>query len=241
MTGLSWTYRPLFATLLLFSSCNGASSTVADTAPDSAVVGRADVNADAWVNGAPEDAFAADAFAEDALSQDFWMENLDPPDQEPPPVTCDRSNTPGKFRIVTSQAGGSFVGEYLSGPAPRLPMPILVDGPCTLYQYVAPDDCPLPCTGSTFCQPDGSCLGFPERLDVGTLSLTGVNPALEATPDDSGLYYSLGEIVDWLPPDVEATLSAEGDSGIPPFELTTKPTSKSNQNRPSARQGTGRD
>jgi hypothetical protein len=222
MTKPSWMYRPLLAALLLLSSCDGDSSTVADGVPDSEWEERADATIDIREEGDPEDALSEDALSEDALAQDFAMENRDPPDQESPPVTCDRSNTLGKFRIITSQSGGSFVGKYLAGPDPRVPMPILVDGPCTLYKYVAPDDCPLACTETTFCQSDGSCLGFPERLDVGTLSLIGVNPAFDASPDDKGLYYSLGEFVDWLPPDVKATLSAAGGSGIPPFELSAR-------------------
>jgi len=133
---------------------------------------------------------------------------------------CNRGNLLGKFQLSITETGGSFRGEYLSGPDPRLPEAILQDGPCTLYKYTAPEGCASQCADESYCQSDGSCLGPPKRLDVGTISLTGVDPAVDISADAELLYYTLGELFDWLPPDGEMTLSAAGGSGIPPFELT---------------------
>lgn len=136
----------------------------------------------------------------------------------------------GTFQLLLRQDSvTSFLGRMYNGPLPSTIIWQAVDssGPCKLLKPRTPL-CQEPCGSSAACVEDDSCQPYPKVVNVGTLTLSGVETdkgTKDFTMDPIGGYYQPMGISLKFPPFKEGdvvTLSATGSQEIPPFTLKLK-------------------
>jgi hypothetical protein len=92
-------------------------------------------------------------------------------------------------------------------------------GDCRLLHGSGGGFCTEPCDG--YCLAGDTCLPFPPQSSAGTLTITGLDQAVNVTPTD-GVYYSWYTEGAVFQPGTDVTATAAGDD-YPPFTLTVPP------------------
>ena len=148
------------------------------------------------------------------------------------PVVTDTLEEPfGTVRITLDGSGStaSFLGRINNGPTPPNIIWEEVDaaGDCRLYKCVIPF-CDGGCGSAGACVADDSCRPYPQGIDAGTMTVTG----LKTTDGETGFsleplldnYQLIGVTLQFPPADEGATvtISATGGEDVPAFAMSVK-------------------
>jgi len=99
--------------------------------------------------------------------------------------------------------------------------PSIVEGDCVYLTAVEPGFCEPACDVDSYCDPDGVCQPWPQRVDVGTMHLTGLAKDATMTPNDNHYYDVVEDMPDPMFTGGEtATLTADGNQ-LPAFSIST--------------------
>ncbi len=142
-------------------------------------------------------------------------------DDTTPPPPCDRYNTLGSFTVSRPPDLEAWLrGNVYSGPDPMLLDEIVAEGDCAFFDFEAPPHCDPPCTSPEVCGFGDECRPYPSVLDVGTLTLTGTTPPLQAELGGTVYCVSTSGYPDLYQAGDALTLGATGGSGMDAFQLT---------------------
>ncbi len=133
---------------------------------------------------------------------------------------CDPWTTWGVFTIETDDTDGRVRGYYYDGVNPYQVGGVLTEGPCTFYGWDHLPNCDPPCVDPEVCGFDDQCHPYPEKVDAGTLTVTGVEPPLVIEPNEFFDYYSGAAIPEMYPAGAELTLALAGGEAVDPFSMT---------------------
>ncbi len=117
---------------------------------------------------------------------------------------------------------GSLFGVLSSGYLGTDWQVVASDGACVYIEATEPWFCEPACEWDEYCTAERTCAKYPEVLDVGAMTLSGLSLPITLDRNESGRYTSSVE----LPPaelfdaDDPITLSAEGGEGGPAFSVT---------------------
>ena len=116
------------------------------------------------------------------------------PDAPPGPACADDHEPSARFTVIPepgagARTGAQVGGQLLAGPPPRLAATLVTEGGC---RFVGPRPalCDPACGSGQVCDVDGACVGFPDALPAGTLTVTGTTPAITLEPQAGNGYYS---------------------------------------------------
>ena len=139
-----------------------------------------------------------------------------------PPKPCDDAARVGGFSVVLTEAYTAVQGQIADGSSPlSASVVVAAEGACTLLRPPS-FDCAEPCESGTTCGPDGACVDQPVNVDVGTVSIGGLEAPVEMTARAPVWFYTHTGAMPhpgvW--PDAVVALDATGgDRG--PFAMTT--------------------
>jgi hypothetical protein len=144
---------------------------------------------------------------------------------EPPPVHPLFDIT-GIVRLTESWApggpqGGSADVRFMTGTYGREHQLWATQGQCEFWEAITPVPCTPECEQTQFCDPQGKCQPYPQRVPAGAVTLTGLagGPYI-LNPDDSAWYSSPDLPADLFTPGQPIGVSAAGDaSGIGAFQV----------------------
>lgn len=127
---------------------------------------------------------------------------------------CARDRRLGSFEVALRLDVSTVTGEVRDGV---IPVTILeetrAEGDCTLLRRNNPF-CDPACTPGETCDFDGTCIPFPERQDVGVVSITGLSTAVELSPLEPGNdYFTQIEHPGFAPGDLIELTSTDGHYG----------------------------
>ena len=183
----------LLAALALAAACSGSGSDQA-AAPDAATDVAADVAADAS------------------------------PPEKPDPLS-DMAGAVSVLEHVDSDGKltGSAVAVRFESAAGEVPETLVKEaGGCRYYKAAAMKECDPPCKDWTeYCGMDAACHPFPQRVDAGVVTVSGLKPGtFTATPEDTFWYTVVPDAGgDLFDKDSLVTVSTTGGD-VPAFEVT---------------------
>ncbi|MEZ4266515.1 MAG: hypothetical protein R3F39_09060 [Myxococcota bacterium] len=160
-------------------ACDGGSSD-GTASPDSA-----DVTAD----------LAADTAADSAAQADA---ELGPqPDASPaaPYARCEPSERTGGFVVALGEKSTSVQGGAASGVVPAdVPAVTLDQGECRLLRPPTLF-CDPACPSGQACTPSGACIAYPTKVDIGTVTISGLSAPVEMKAIlPTRIYYFAGDL-----------------------------------------------
>lgn len=136
---------------------------------------------------------------------------------------CDRYNTLGRFTLAHPPDLESWLrGQYLDAPDPMTPDELLLDGDCSFFDFDPMPSCDPPCEYPEMCGFGSECHPLPATVDVGTVSVNGTIPPLEADISCGCYSADTGGYPDLYQPGDPITLSASGSENVGPFDLTVE-------------------
>jgi len=161
----------------------------------------------------------------------------DDDDTTPPELrgACAFEDKVGLFVVQHEEAYSYVQGEVRDGVVPITILENVVEeGDCILWRANNPF-CDPPCQPDETCDLDGECIPYPTNMDVGTVTVTGLNEAVEMEPPGGGMpatYYDTQMPHPAFDPGAEIELVATGNEiggftlhgeGFAPIEIPDEP------------------
>jgi hypothetical protein len=143
----------------------------------------------------------------------------------PPVDQCDDPLIYSRFIARPSQAnpgrsGGQVRGWVRDAPSPEIVGVIAEAGGCRFFG-AQPALCTPACDGSDVCDISGECRSYPDRVDAGTVTVTGTTPPLTMMSSSEHAYSIDDEHPGLFGAGDPITLHVAGTGAIEPFEITT--------------------
>ncbi len=153
------------------------------------------------------------------------------PGHEPNGKRCDDDEKLGDFRIAPAKGYANISGQVFSSVLRSVDLTVVgKEAGCTLVQKKNPF-CDPPCAGGSVCTVSGSCEEEPRSLDLGTVSIIGLDRAVSMEPNEIGHnYFDTNVLEDEVPVGGSLHLSSTGGDlpaldlygkGPEPLEVTT--------------------
>jgi len=103
--------------------------------------------------------------------------------------TCDPNVTVGSFTLVHEDGYSVISGQVADGVVPATILKqVGQNGNCTLLQQMSPF-CNPSCAAGTTCNYDGTCIPYPNPVNVGTVVVKGLKTSVEMSPVGASLTY----------------------------------------------------
>jgi hypothetical protein len=133
---------------------------------------------------------------------------------------CDIPSRVGRFTVEAQSDFGVVQGAVFEGVVPTaIPRLVSEAGSCRLLER-RNLVCTPACVGSTTCGEDGACIPHPRQISVGNVTISGLTQPTNLSPQEPGnSYFAPGADNPPFAVGSEITLTAEGESGRPGFEL----------------------
>ena len=138
-------------------------------------------------------------------------------DTEPPTLrgACELADKVGAFVVQHEPEYTVVSGEVRDGVVPAAVLEnVLTDGDCRLLRRPNPF-CDPPCEPGQTCDLDGECIPYPLNLDVGTVTVVGLNKEVAMEPPGAGLpavYYDTQMPHPGFDPGAAIRLDASGNA-----------------------------
>jgi hypothetical protein len=182
-----------------------------------------------------DDATAGDD--DDATGDDDDDATGDDDDATPPTFRgpCALDVKVGSFLVLHEAEYTVISGEVRDSVVPANVLEeVVAEGDCKLLRRNNPF-CDPPCQPDETCDMDGDCIPYPINLDVGTVTITGLNKEVAMEPPGGGLpalYYDTQMPHPGFDPGADIRLSASGNEidgfqlfgeGFAPLEIADEP------------------
>lgn len=106
-----------------------------------------------------------------------------------PAEACTLNSRVGFFEVANWQGYATVAGEVSEGVIPLTVLqPLEQEGGCWLMRRENPF-CDPPCGAGQLCDHSSQCIPYPEKKDVGTVTISGLKESVEMTPDPVNNYY----------------------------------------------------